>query len=691
MSIANIPVICYVTTMKSQLQEPRLVKNDPLLKPYEEIILRRIEKAGLREKELLFELESLKEFATGHLYFGLHRRKNGWIVRDWAPHADAIYLIGEFSRWQDQEQFAFQKLGRGIWQLEIDGEHLRHADLYKLRIHWPGGVGERIPSWATRVVQDPGTHIFSAQVWDPASVYQWRQGDFIPSTDPPLIYEAHVGMATEEYGVGTYEEFRRNILPRIAKAGYNTLQLMAIQEHPYYGSFGYHVSNFFAASSRFGTPEELKALIDDAHQAGLAVIMDLVHSHAVKNEAEGLARYDGTRYQFFHAGPRGEHRAWNSLCFNYAKHEVIHFLLSNCAYWLGEYRFDGFRFDGVTSMLYLDHGLERSFTSYGEYYDGNEDEDAIVYLRLANKLIHELRPHAITIAEDMSGMPGLAMPGDSGGFGFDYRLAMGIPDYWIRLIKERPDETWSMGEMYYELTNRRADEKTIGYTESHDQALVGDQTIVFRLMGKEMYFSMEKGATNLVVERGMALHKMIRLITIATAGSGYLNFMGNEFGHPEWIDFPREGNNWSYQYARRQWGLMDDQALRYHFLADFDRDMIKLVREEHCFDEPYPYRRVAHEEDQVLAFTRRNLLFVFNFHPSRSYTDYCVPLTQGEYEIVLTTDDSRYGGYHRIDQSMTYESRKDGNSSMNAAFLRLYLPSRTASVWKKKRNADVGK
>ena len=668
-----------------------MIANDPLLRPYSAVILRRAAKALARERKLLAGLSSLGQFAIGHLHYGLHRSGREWVLREWAPGAQAIYLIGEFSAWQEREAFAFRREDAGDWLLTLPLAIMKHGDLYKLRVHWEGGAGERIPAWANRVVQDARTLIFSAQVWDPPVPYQWQVPGFIRADEPPFIYEAHVGMATEEYGIGTYDEFRRLILPRVVQAGYNTLQLMAIPEHPYYGSFGYHVSSLFAASSRFGTPEELKALIDAAHEAGITVIMDLVHSHAVKNEVEGIGRYDGSAGQFFHAGSRREHRAWNSLCFDYGKDEVLHFLMSNCAYWLGEYKFDGFRFDGVTSMLYYDHGLGRDFTNYEMYYDGNQDEDALVYLALANKLIHELRPEAVTIAEDMSGMPGLAVPADRGGCGFDYRLAMGTPDYWIKIIKEVPDERWNVSEMYYELTNRRADERTIGYAESHDQALVGDQTIIFRLMGKEMYDFMGKQSSHLVIDRGMALHKMIRLVTIATAGSGYLNFMGNEFGHPEWIDFPREGNNWSYHYARRQWSLVDNHDLRYHWLADFDRDMIALIRGEKCLTRPFPDVTLANEADQVLAFTRGSLLFVFNFHPSVSYTDYGLPAAAGAYRIILTTDDDRYGGFGRIDQSLVYFSRCYGAEPGAADnCLRLYLPSRTAGVWQRTMVSEPG-
>ena len=659
--------------------------NDPLLKPFENKIIQRQEKALRKEKELTGNSSAIKDFAAGHLFFGMHRKDNGWVFREWAPNATDIYLTGTFNKWKtNQDEYKLKKLEHGVWEIELDEKTIHHGDLYKMIVHWDGGQGERIPAWTRRVLQDEQTKIFSAQVWDPEQKYKWKCKEFKRKQIVPLIYEAHIGMASEDYKVATYSEFRINILPRIIKAGYNIIQLMAIQEHPYYGSFGYHVSSFFAASSRFGTPEELKALIDDAHEAGIAVIMDLVHSHAVKNEIEGIGKLDGSAYQYFHDGPRREHIAWDSLCFNYGKNEVIHFLLSNCAFWLGEYKFDGFRMDGITSMLYLHHGLGRDFTNYSMYYDDQEDEDAISYLMLANKLIHQINPYAINIAEEMSGMPGLATSFEDGGFGFDYRLAMGTPDYWIKIIKEVPDEKWNVNSLFYELTNRRADEKTIGYAESHDQALVGDKTILFRLLDQDMYFNMAKNKQSLIIDRGLALHKMIRLITISTSGAGYLNFMGNEFGHPEWIDFPREGNQWSYKYARRQWSLMENDLLRYHFLSDFDREMIRVIKENNCMKEPFPYKCFDQEQNQVLAYLRGTLLFVFNFNPNQSFTGYGIKAPAGKYHLILDSDDKLFGGFGRIDHSIIHFTQSLGKlASGSENILKIYLPSRVGLVFKK--------
>jgi len=619
--------------------------------------------------------------ARGHEYFGLHYDGRHWIFREWAPHADALTLIGEMTGWRESDDFALERISEdGVWEIRLPAGVLSHGNLYRLRVHWPGARGDRIPAYARRVVQDPATLIFNAQVWQPHEIYRWRHPDFIRPADAPLIYEAHVGMAQEEQRIGTFREFTRHVLPRIAGGGYNTLQLMAIQEHPYYASFGYQVSSFFAVCSRFGTPDDLKALIDAAHGLGLAVIMDIIHSHAVANEVEGLSRFDGTVHQYFHDGPRGRHPAWNSRCFNYGNHQVLHFLLSNLRFWLDTYLFDGFRFDGITSMLYRHHGLGKAFTCYDDYFDDTVDEEADVYLCLANQLVHDLRPDAVTIAEDVSGMPGLALARCEGGMGFDYRFAMGVADCWGRLAAAMADEHWPLGHLWFELTNRRPEEKTISYAESHDQALVGDQTLIFRLIGSDMYDHMGREDDHVRVDRGMALHKMIRLMTLAAAGGGYLNFMGNEFGHPEWIDFPREGNQWSCRYARRQWHLLDDPNLKYHFLARFDRHMLRLAKRFGLLDAPGPRLLCHNDPDKVIAFERQNLLFVINLHPQRSHVDYPIDAPAGRYVMVLDSDSSTFGGHGRLRQGQAHFTLPRANRDPAGQHLSLYLPTRTAIV-----------
>jgi 1,4-alpha-glucan branching enzyme len=643
-----------------------------MLTPFAPVIERRHDRFTRARAALAGGSPRVSDQCNSHLHFGLHRDEHGWIFREWAPAATAIYLVGPFSDWREDPAYALSRAGDEEWEIHLPEDAIEHGTLYRLLVKWDGGQGERLPTHARRAVQDEYTKQFSAQAWMPPRPYRFKHA--APATsDAPLVYEAHVGMSTEHRRVSTFTEFRLFVLPRVVDLGYNTIQLMGIQEHPYYGSFGYQVSNFFAVSSRFGTPAELQQLVDTAHGMGLRVVMDLVHSHAVSNEAEGLGKFDGTETQFFHAGERGRHPLWRSRCFDYGKTRVTHFLLSNCKYWLEEFHLDGFRFDGITSMIYTDHGIHRDFTAYDLYFDGQQDEDAITYLKLANEVIREVNPNAITIAEEMSGMPGMAFPVAGGGFGFDYRMSMGVPDYWIRLIEEKRDEEWHVGDMFHELTRGRVEERTISYAESHDQAMVGDKTIFHRLVDKEVYEHMSVSSTSLVIDRGIALHEMIRLLTIGTAGNGYLTFMGNEWGHPGWIDFPREGNGWSYDHARRLWSLVDDDHTRFRFMNAFDREMIRVATRYRLFDHRAEVL-TRDNEQQVLAFTRGELLFVFNFNPTRSLAGYEFEAPAGKYTVTLNTDRVEFGGFGRVDESVKHFTRHVPPR------LSLYLPARSGMV-----------
>ena len=651
----------------------KIYETDPYLAPYKDAIEKRHERI-LEERDKIALDGSLADGLNNHLYYGLHRDADGsWVFREWAPNASRIYLIGEFNNWRRTAAYSLNPIVGGNWEIRLPAMFLHHQELYKLFIEWPGGGGERLPSYVRRVVQDPVTKVFCAQVWEPDEQYQWKNAR--PGARPhPLIYECHIGMSSEEEKVATFEEFRVNVLPHIEALGYDTIQIMALQEHPYYGSFGYQVSNFYALSSRFGTPEEFKHLVDDAHARGIAVVMDIVHSHSVDNEAEGLSLFDGREDLYFYKGPQGHHPAWGSRCFDYGKSETKYFLLSNCKFWMEEYHLDGFRFDGVTSMLYWDHGLGKDFVGYDNYFNAGVDENAVTYLALAAMLVKEIDPDGITIAEDMSGMAGLAAPFEAGGLGFEFRMAMGVADHWIKWLKEKTDDQWSMGEIWWELTNKREDEKTISYAECHDQALVGDKTLIFRLIDKEMYTSMNIDSQSLVVDRGIALHKMIRLVTIATAGDGYLTFMGNEFGHPEWIDFPRAGNGWSYKYARRQWSLCKPDYLRYKYLMNFDSDMIHLFRKENLLAYKPELIR-ADEEKKVLIFRRKNYIFALDFNPSESFTGYAVEAPEGDWELELDSDEKRYDGFSRLAEGEVHHSDTG---------ITMYLPSRCALVFRRK-------
>ena len=656
----------------------KIIEMNPSLEPFASDLDLRMRNFENTKNALLSNGGTLADFANGHLFYGFHRTPEGWYYREWAPGAEKMYLTGDFCGW-DRYAHPMEKKDGGVFELFLPGwDALQEGQRVMAVVVHNGQELDRIPLYATRVIQDPATTGWSAAVHDMVP-FPWTDAGFKPEKKL-FIYECHIGMAQEEGKVGTYNEFRENILPRIKDLGYNTIQIMAIMEHPYYASFGYQVTNFFAASSRFGMPEELKALVNAAHEMGIAVLLDVVHSHASKNTREGINEFDGTAYQFFHDGEKGNHSAWDTKCFDYGKHEVIHFLLSNLKFWMDEYHFDGFRFDGVTSMLYHDHGLGTAFTGPALYFSMNTNVEAVTYLQLANEMVREVNPNAIMIAEDMSAMPGMCLPVKDGGIGFDYRLAMGEPDMWIRLLKDWKDEDWDFNQIYFELANRRPGEKVIGYCESHDQALVGDKTIMFRLCDQEMYWSMDTWNNNGTIDRGMALHKMLRLLTMSLGGEGYLTFMGNEFGHPEWIDFPREGNGWSYHYCRRQWSLADNPNLKYQFLRAFEKDMVAMAKNNHVIG-GQDKQLLVHNSDNVLAYDKGGATFIFNFDPTRSYDGYLVPMAEeGEYQVIQSTDDYCYGGHGRIaHQTYTATVQPDGRTGFQ-----IYLPSRTAMVLKKK-------
>ncbi|MFY0608672.1 MAG: alpha amylase C-terminal domain-containing protein [Cyclobacteriaceae bacterium] len=664
---------------------PILVKNDPWLAPYTQDINDRMTRLEEKKKEIKKKYGSIKEFATGYEFLGFNydTKKKGWWYREWAPNATELSLIGDFNNWDRAANVMIQGED-GIWEVFLEdskyADKLVHESAVKVHIVSDKGEADRIPAYSKYVTQDEKTYDFTARFWNPEKAFKWTDKKYSPKEahKNPYIYECHVGMAQEKEGLGTYREFVENILPKVKEQGYNTIQVMAIQEHPYYGSFGYHVSNFFAPSSRFGTPNDLKYLVDSAHKMGIAVIMDIVHSHAVKNLAEGLNEFDGSDDQYFHPGGRGFHTLWDSKLFNYGKEQVLRFLLSNVKYWMEEFHMDGYRYDGVTSMLYFHHG-DISFDHYDKYFN-EVDWDVLTYFQLANEVMKEIKPESICIAEDMSGMPGLCRPVAEGGMGFDFRLAMGIPDYWIKLLKHKQDEEWNIHEMWDTLTNRRYGERTIAYAESHDQALVGDKSIAFWLMDKEMYTHMSKATESLIIDRGIALHKLIRLFTLSLGGEGWLNFIGNEFGHPEWVDFPREGNGWSYKYARRQWNLQEHPDLRYRDLYNFGAAMVQMANDEQLVGSLPAQQLNMDENNKAIIFERNNLIFAFNFSPNNSVPDYRFKVPEaGKYQIVLNSDKADFGGYSRIDDEMTYPTV----TLFGEHFLSVYLPSRVALVLKK--------
>ena len=637
-----------------------LIEIDEMLKPHEGHLRYRWEKFQEVKGSIEKASGSLSAFADGYKEYGFSKKEDGTIVyKEWMPACNHAALVGDFNGWNGEAT----PMGRddfGNWSCELPAGTIPHDSRVKIRFFKDDGHVDRIPAYIryARVPPNEMGAKYDGIYWDPPKEerHEWKfkKGPKKPSA--PRIYEAHVGMSSNDPKVSTYREFADTVLPRIKGGGYNSVQLMAVMEHAYYGSFGYHVTNFFGVSSRSGTPEDFKYLVDKAHELGLRVIIDVIHSHASKNTEDGLAGFDvGQKAEdsYFDVGEKGYHYLWDSRLFKYDNWETQRLLLSNAKYWIEEYGVDGYRFDGVTSMLYHHHGLNMEFTgNYEEYLGMNTNIDAVVYLMLVNDMLHSNYPEVEVFAEDVSGMPTLCRDVRENGVGFDARLAMSIPDFWVKYFKTRKDEDWGMHEIISTLCNRRYSEKAIAYVESHDQSIVGDKTTAFWLMDAEMYGHMSATQPiTPIIERGIALHKMLRLITIGLGGEGYLAFMGNEFGHPEWVDFPREGNNWSHDHCRRRWDLADAEHLRYKDMKNFDREMLNIEDGFKFLSNGHQHVSTADDNRKIIVFERGDLLFVFNLNPTQDFEGLEIGVPKpGKYVCVLDTDEGQFGGRNRVDK-----------------------------------------
>ncbi len=672
------------------MKNTKILDLDPYLLPYKDFLID-LDSKYKEKKKILVKDSSLSDFANGYLYFGFHYTENSFIYREWAPSAHAIYFTGDFCNWE-KKKYRLEPLGNGIWEIELPlnlFDFNKFPDGIRVKAFVVSCIGNhfKIPLYARYLIQDENTKDFTALLLPPDKVdsYKWKNEIKDKKREqknkPLLIYEVHIGMSSEKEGITTYKEFTKEILLYIKELGYDAIQLMAIMEHPYYGSFGYQVSNFFAISSRFGAIDDIKNLIDTAHGLGLLVFLDLIHSHTVKNINEGINLFDGTEYQFFHRGERGNHPVWDSKLFDYGKNEVIHFLLSNLKFWICEYHFDGFRFDGITSMIYHHHGIGKAFTSYDMYFSDDLDKDAVIYLKLANDLIHEIDEDEITIAEDMSGFPGMALPVSYGGVGFDFRLGMGIPDFFEKNIPNTPDENLNLGELVHILRSKRSLEKVISYCESHDQAMVGGKTLFFRLVDKDIYTGMHIEDKNLIIDRGIALHKIFKFLVILLGGEGYLNFIGNEWGHPEWIDFPREGNNFSFKHARRLWSLVKDENLKFKYLLNFEKKLIQFFNQKHNrLNYKIEYLKVD-DSNKTITFIRDGIVYAFNLNPVKSFENFKLEVGQpDDYKLIFSSDDKDFGGFERLDKEIIYRTHKIDSKKYEIS---IYLPSRTALAYEK--------
>ncbi|KAK9673873.1 hypothetical protein RND81_12G195300 [Saponaria officinalis] len=568
--------------------------------------------------------------------------------------------------------------GRKAW-MEKYTPCLQHGSKYRVYFNTPDGPLERIPAWATYVRLDGDGNQPCAVHWDPSPecAHKWKNNS--PKRPKSLrIYECHVGISGSDPKVSSFLEFTEKVLPRVKDLGYNAIQLFGVIEHKDYFTAGYRVTNMYAVSSRFGTPEDFKRLVDEAHGLGLLVFLDIVHSYSAADEMVGLSLFDGTNDCYFHTGKRGHHKYWGTRIFKYGDVDVLQFLLSNLRWWIEEYHIDGFQFHSLPSMMYTHNGFATFTGDFEEYCNQYVDRDALLYLILANDILHFLHPNIITIAEDATLYPGLCEPSSQGGLGFDYYVNLAAPEMWLSFLENVPDNEWSMSKIVTTLMgNKIYTNKMLLYAENHSQSISGGRSFAEILFGTEVG---SNEASKLL--RGTSLHKVIRLITFTIGGSAYLNFMGNEFGHPKRVEFPTSNNNFSFELASRRWDLLSDQGL-HQKLFHFDQDMMKLDQKEKVLSRGLPNVHHVNDDTMVISYTRGPLLFIFNFHPTDSYERYSVGVDEaGEYQMILNSDEEKYSGQGAInaDQYFQRSIRKRIDGFQNC--LQLPLPSRSAQVYK---------
>ncbi|CAL5392773.1 unnamed protein product [Camellia sinensis] len=569
--------------------------------------------------------------------------------------------------------------GRKAW-LKKYTPAIPHGSKYRVYFNTPDGPLERIPAWAPYVLPDADGKQAFAVHWEPPPecVYKWKHKH--PEAPKSLrIYECHIGISGSEPKIASFNDFTEKVLPHVKDAGYNVIQLIGLVEHKDYFTIGYRATNLFAVSSRYGTPDDFKRLVDEAHGLGLLVFLDIVHSYSAADEMVGLSLFDGSNDCYFHTGKRGYHKFWGTRMFKYGDIDVLHFLLSNLNWWVVEYQIDGFQFHSLASMIYTHNGFASFTGDMEEYCNQYVDKDALIYLILANEILHALHPSIITIAEDATLYPGLSEPTSLGGLGFDYFVNLSASEMWSSLLENVPDSDWSMSKIVSTLVgNRHSADKMLLYAENHNQSISGGRSFAEILFGETMEHASDKRA---LLFRGCSLHKMIRLITFTIGGHAYLNFMGNEFGHPKRVEFPMESNNFSFSLANRRWDLLENGV--HSELLYFDKDMMNMDENERILSRGLPNIHHVNDTTMVTSYSRGPLLFIFNFHPTTSYENYSVGVEEaGEYQVILNTDEKKYGGQALIAQDQyiqrTISKRIDGLRNC----LVVPLPYRSAQVYK---------
>ncbi len=587
-----------------------------------------IQNARLSEQDI----HLFREGTHGRLYrrFGCTAAGGDARFVVWAPNAQAVSVIGDFNDWRrDAAPANVRSDGSGIWELELAG--VLPGQAYKFAIRCRQGQWlDKADPFARRAQCPPETasvvHESVPFDWDDASWMAQRAAKSALDA-PTAAYEVHLGSWRRgaDAALLGYREAAARLVEYVQRMGFTHVELMPLTEHPFYGSWGYQTTGYFAPTARYGTPEDCKAMVDMLHQAGIGVILDWVPSH-FPADAHGLAQFDGT-FLYEHADPRqGFHPEWNSSIFNYGRNEVRSFLLSSALYWLDEFHIDALRVDAVASMLYLDYARNE-----GEWipnrFGGRENLEAISFLRMLNEAVYRDHPGAQTIAEESTAWPMVSRPVYLGGLGFGMKWNMGWMHDTLAYMQQDPlYRRWHHGQMTFSLVYAFSENFMLPL--SHDEVVHGKGSLIGKMPGDDW----QKRANLRLLLGHMWAHPGKKLL-----------FMGCEFG--QWRE-------WSHD-RELDWGLLDDPA--HAGIARWVEDLNGLLREHPALHERdcdaggFEWIDCNDAENSVLSWLRKSrdgrlLLVVANFTPLPRL-DYLVgvPLP-GHWHERLNSDATLYGG-----------------------------------------------
>ena len=578
--------------------------------------------------------EILQRFSKGseprvYRVLGCHSAGDGgYTFRVWAPRARAVSLCGDFNNWTPGD-IPLYPIGYGVWECTVGGLETYAAYKYHIVDERGNGVLKADP-FATHTETRPGT----ASKILPAGAYAWRDDDWMAEKRekgvyniPVNIYEFHMG-SWRRYSDGntfSYTKMADELIPYVLEMGYTHVEMLPVSEYPFDGSWGYQVSGYYAPTSRYGTPDELKYFIDCCHQAGIGVIMDWVPAHFPK-DLHGLYRFDGTPCFEYEDTRKGEHKEWGTCVFDYGKPEVKSFLISNAMYWLEEFHFDGLRVDAVASMLYLDYNRKD-----GEWmpniYGGHENLEAIDFLRQLNSTVFGAHGDVMMIAEESTAWPMVSRPASAGGLGFNYKWNMGWMNDMLRYASMDPlfrkgNHNCLTFSFFYAFS------ENFVLPISHDEVVHGKGSLLNKMPGS--------------YEEKFAGFRVFLAYMMAHPGKKLL-FMGSEFG---------QFKEWDFQ-SGLDWLLLEYEAHRMtqHYvktLNHFYKDNKALWADDFTW-KGFAWISNDDNDNSVIAFRRidpdgEELVFVCNFTPVFR-EGYCIGMPKaGEYTPVFNSDAAEFGG-----------------------------------------------